>query len=348
MQGFPVFPLALTALRPPSPLPSPVSPPRSLRALGEIPRLMLAISGTKWTSAKYFGKGEYKDAGKLSARGLPAAPFGQMPLLKHPKLGAGKCLAQSGSITRFLSEQHGGSGSVAAAGDFTDMVFECAKDLLGAKAAVYGSADAKMTARFAQFAAASAALLGEKDWFSGGAKPDYGDVGMFHTLNTIFDATKAADGASSFLDSELAGMAALKAFWARTKEVPELKAYLASELCIPLTDNETGKAPWQPNGYRYQAPLLPASYATPAYAELAAADTPGTPEWIERCRLAGCDPAASLEKVKAAEYSRKALPDDHKFSKAMQDDLPSEDEDDAETAGDIGDFTAAIGGKDDY
>ena len=90
---------------------------------------------------------------------------------------------------------------------------------------------------------------------------------MFHSLNTIHDATKTDDG-SSYLDTpeeQLPGMPKLKAFWATFKEIAPIKAYLDSELCIPLTDNETGKAPWQPTGYRYMWPLMEASYATPAY-----------------------------------------------------------------------------------
>ena len=238
-----------------------------LRALGEIPRLVLALSEQRWTSVMYFGNGEYKDEAKLALRGMPPSPFGQMPLLKHPALGEGQCLAQSGSIARFLSAQHGGEGQLAAAGTQTDMVFEGAKDLLGVKAAVYGGADAKTATRFKQFVACSAALLGEATWFSGNDKPDYGDVGMFHSLNTIYDATKAEDGTSCLdtAEEEIPGMPRLKAFWSAFREVAPIKAYLSSERCIPLTDNETGRGPWQPTGYRYMQPLMEATYATAAY-----------------------------------------------------------------------------------
>ena len=41
------------------------------------------------------------------------------------------------------------------------------------------------------------------------------------------------------------------------------------------------------------------------------------------------------------------MPDGHVVT-ITKDDLPDEDEDEAETAGDMGDFAASIGGADDY
>ena len=52
----------------------PMSP--SALGLGELPRLMLEVTGTAYDSVMYFDTKEYKDIG----------PFGQMPLLKDPPI----------------------------------------------------------------------------------------------------------------------------------------------------------------------------------------------------------------------------------------------------------------------
>ena len=72
----------------------------------------------------------------------------------------------------------------------------------------------------------------------------------------------------------------------------------------------------------------------------------GTEERAARARKAGVPTDASDEKLLAAEHGTK-LPDGHVVT-ITKDDLPSEDEDEAETAGDMGDFAASIGGADDY
>ena len=72
----------------------------------------------------------------------------------------------------------------------------------------------------------------------------------------------------------------------------------------------------------------------------------GTDERAARARKAGVPTDASDKKLLAAEHGTK-LPDGHVVT-ITKDDLPSEDEDEAETAGDMGDFAASIGGADDY
>ena len=68
---------------------------------------------------------------------------------------------------------------------------------------------------------------------------------MFHALHTISEAT-CGEGEWKEFD----GMGLLLVFYEKFKALNAIKAYLASERCIPLTENETGKAPWRPSGYR--------------------------------------------------------------------------------------------------
>ena len=72
----------------------------------------------------------------------------------------------------------------------------------------------------------------------------------------------------------------------------------------------------------------------------------GTKERDDRARKAGVPVDADDAKLLAAEHGTR-LPDGHVVT-ITKDDLPSEDEDEAETAGDMGDFAASIGGADDY
>ena len=72
----------------------------------------------------------------------------------------------------------------------------------------------------------------------------------------------------------------------------------------------------------------------------------GTEEWKVRCRKAGVKEDATIEKLLFAEHGTK-LPEGHEVT-VTKDDLPEEDEDGEQTAGDMGDFAASIGGKDDY
>ena len=108
-----------------------------LRGLGELPRLMLEVTGTAYDSVMYFDTKEYKDIG----------PFGQMPLLKDPPnlgghLGTGGWLPQSSTIVRHIARVNG----LDAPDDplrqaRIDFIFEGSKDIAGKKAIAHITSD---------------------------------------------------------------------------------------------------------------------------------------------------------------------------------------------------------------
>ena len=111
-----------------------------LRGLGELPRLMLELTGTAYDSVMYFNSKEYKDIG----------PFGQMPLLKDPPnlgggMGTGGWLPQSGSIVRHLARIHGldGGPDDPLTQAKVDFAFEGSKDIADKKSIVCEPARAR-------------------------------------------------------------------------------------------------------------------------------------------------------------------------------------------------------------
>lgn len=213
-----------------------------LRALGELPRLLLEVSQTPYDSVMYFDSKEFKDI----------AAFGQMPLYKGPELG-GVVLAQSGSICRHVAREVGMAGSTVEQQALFDMIFEYGKDLMSNKEAIHKAGDLEVRPR--ALLEKGQEMLGKSGgpYFSGKVL-GYGDISVFHSLQT-FEESKPG-----FLKP----WPKLESFREAVAAVPAMAAYLASPRRVPLTANEVGDKPHAGMpGYQYLTPLVAETFATP-------------------------------------------------------------------------------------
>eukprot|EP01050_Picozoa_sp_SAG11_P008370 SAG11_NODE_735_length_7452_cov_26.426629_9_plen_221_part_00 len=164
-----------------------------------------------------------------------------------------------------------------------------------------------------------------------------GDFGVIHP--EVMCAFKIDDkGAASAIQVRLA-MSRCPPCSARAPTRPRQSRSLMS-LVAPWPPSHVAAAALQIN-VQYLLGLRPSIESAP----LVDAETESAAR-AARCRAAGVPEDASDEKLAAAEYGTK-LPEGHVVT-VTQDDLPEEDEDDAATAGSMGDFASAIGGGDDY
>jgi len=210
-----------------------------LRALGEVPRMLLEVSETPYDSVMYFGKGEFK----------AIAPFGQMPLYKGPELG-GMVLAQSGSICRHIAGEVGLLGASPKERALQDMVFELGKEIIDGKSGFF---EKELPERYRTKVDKAQELLGKTEgpYFSGKSL-GYGDVSVFHALHTLEEVKPGC----------LAAWPKLADFRSAVAAVPAMAAYLASARRVPITPNEKGDKPHAGMpGYTFTTPLKPESYA---------------------------------------------------------------------------------------
>jgi len=209
----------------------------ALRGLGELPRLILELTGIPYDSVYHFGTGVYK----------PYAPFGQLPVLRDGPL----LICESGAIARHLARKACIDGGDAADKARVDMFFELAKDLTSKKSGIHdpASADGK---RLAAMLATAEANCGGAHFV--GSSTTLADVALFHALHT-FD--EVAPGS-------LEPYPKLKAFVKKFAAQPAIAEYLHSDRRVPLTANEDGKQPHSGlPGYKFKEPLRPGTYATP-------------------------------------------------------------------------------------
>lgn len=212
-----------------------------LRGLGELPRLILEVTGTPYHNVFHFMQSKYKEY----------APFGQLPVLRDGDL----LLVQSGAIVRHLARKTCIDGVTLADKAKVDMYYELAVDIRGKMAAVYDngkeSGDAKKLHTF--LTAAESACDGEH--FVGGYL-SLADVAMFHALNTMVELQPTS----------LDDYAKLSAFVKSFASQPAVAAYLDSPRRVPLTHNELKKPPSQTPkglaGYEFIKPPRVGTYAT--------------------------------------------------------------------------------------
>lgn len=145
----------------------------ALRGLGELPRLILELTGIPYDSVYHFGTGVYK----------PYAPFGQLPVLRDGPL----LICESGAIARHLARKACIDGGDAADKARVDMFFELAKDLTSKKSGIHdpASADGK---RLAAMLATAEANCGGAHFV--GSSTTLADVALFHALHTFDEARR--------------------------------------------------------------------------------------------------------------------------------------------------------------
>ena len=108
-----------------------------LRALGELPRLLLEVLDVPYDAVYHYLGGHFK----------PYAPFGSLPVYREGDL----LITQSGAICRHIADRFGIAGASAAERATVDMWFELAKDIKAKKAALYdmdGHADGAKLKQF--------------------------------------------------------------------------------------------------------------------------------------------------------------------------------------------------------
>jgi len=169
----------------------------NIHGLGEIPRLLFAAAGVQFEDVRY-GNPTYNlqgphDYSTLKNSGI--LPFGQIPLLEVTQDGKTVRIAQSGSISRFLSRRFGlyGDPHCAISGALVDQVYEGVKDLNTAfskirqapeedkekaKAEFYGNALSKHLALFNNL------IHDGNHWFVG-ERISLADIALFFVLDEI-------------------------------------------------------------------------------------------------------------------------------------------------------------------
>ena len=226
----------------------------AIRALGELPRLMLELAQIPYDSVMYWNTTEYKEL----------APFGQMPLLTGGDLDDNDMiLSQSSSIVRFIAKEANLDGSEnGAVGEArADMIYECSKDLSANKGAIHSTTDEER-AKLHAMLAKTVELLDEYEGpFFSGMSITYGDVAMWHALATIEELKPGYLKQHGFVE--------LAEFVTEVAELPPIANYLASPRRMPITANEVGDTPWAADGYKYKTPISADAYAEeyeePAY-----------------------------------------------------------------------------------
>jgi len=209
----------------------------TLQALGECARLLLEATETPYDSVMHF-----------SASAMKAyAPFGQLPLY-HGEEMLGSVLSESGAICRHIARVTHTAGASVPEQALVDQLFELSKDLMGKKAALHEDKPLDAAAGLGMFLAVAekrAPPAGDGHWVGDGLT--LADVSMFHVLQHFLDIKPGS------LDAH----PKLAAFTAAFAKRPAIAAYLNSDRRVPLTQNETGKQPWAPDGYKYLTPLAP-------------------------------------------------------------------------------------------
>jgi len=208
-----------------------------LRALGELPRLILEATGTPYNSVFHFSGSNYKEY----------TPFGQLPVLRD----GGFMLCESGAISRHLGRVTCIDGASLEEKAKVDMYYELAKDIKGKMAGVHDEAHADAKSLKTFLGHAEAACSGEH--FVGG-ELTLADVAMFECLYQMEEIKPGC----------LSGFPKLSTFVQSFSSTPAIAAYLDSPRRVPLTKNELGKGrlPGM-DGYVYVQPLKAATYATP-------------------------------------------------------------------------------------
>jgi glutathione S-transferase len=215
----------------------------ALRALGELPRLILESTGTPYKSVFH-----YKWPENSAAIWKSYAPFGQLPVLRDGAL----LLTESGAICRHLARKTCIDGSTLEEKALVDMYSELAKDIEGKKAAIFDKSG-RPRLQLEGFLGAGEARLAKTDGkHFVGEDLTLADVAMFKALYHIEEVQPG--GLSDY--PKLLGF--VKFFAGQ----PNIANYLASERRVPLTPNEVGDRPWKESGYDFLKPMHKASYAT--------------------------------------------------------------------------------------
>lgn len=214
----------------------------ALRGLGELPRLILEVTGTPYNSVfHYSGEPSYKQY----------APFGQLPILRDGTL----LLSESDAIARHLARRCLIDGTTLEEKARVDMYAELAKDIRAKRSAIHDMekhADAK---KLMTFLDAAEAACPEQSCFFVGRGLTLADIALFHQLHFMEEVKPGA--------LEEHGYHKLAGFVRRFASMPNVKAYLDSPRRVPLSFNELGD---RPNaglpGYEFTKPLRVAAYAT--------------------------------------------------------------------------------------
>ena len=208
-----------------------------LRALGELPRLILEATDTPYNAVFHFAGSSYKEY----------APFGQLPLLRDQ----GMLLCESGTIARHLARVTCIDGSSLEEKAKVDMYFELSKDIAGKKAGMHDEAHADANSLKAFLGHAEAACSGEHFV---GDQLTLADVAMFEVLHQMEEIKPGC----------LRGFDKLSGFVRSFASRPTIAAYLASPRRVPITKNELGKGRLPgTDGYVFTQPLRSETYATP-------------------------------------------------------------------------------------
>ena len=217
-----------------------------LRALGELPRLLLEVCDVPYDTVYHYLGGYFK----------PYSPFGSLPVYREGDL----LLTQSSAICRHIADKFGIAGSTCDERGKVDMWFELAKDIKSKKAAVYDMEKHADAAKLRQFLVPAEATCDGKYFV--GASLTLADVAMFEALQAMVECNSDC----------LKGYPTLNTFVANFAARPQIAAYLASPRRLPLTANEDGKAPHSGMaGYTFKEPLDPRVYAVEW-------QVPGTPK----------------------------------------------------------------------
>ena len=210
----------------------------ALRGLGEVPRLILEVTGLPYRCVFHYLDGEWRSR----------AAFGQLPILHDGDL----TICQSRTIARYLARKACIDGASEADKVNVDMWCEFHRDLNDKRKAAHdlaGHADGPKLKKMLDMAE-GALEAGDGRHFVGGALT-VADIMMFSTLHHVEEVKPGV----------LAPWPRLAAFTRDFAAQPAVAAYLGSDARVPLTPNEAGPQP--PSGlpgYAFVSPMRPGSF----------------------------------------------------------------------------------------
>lgn len=208
----------------------------AIQVLGEVPKLMLAETGTPYECIACMG-GEDQS---LALEWRTRSPNGLLPTMSGAGIPRSTPISQSGTIIRFLAKRLGmdGDGDEYSS-SMVDVLYETAKDLDGKKreiAAVYPETTAKdySTAKgpFAIGKRLEKMLKTTADPMDHNAVLNYGQIQLFQVL-------QCCEGWRTGCVKENLGEE-LDVFRVNMENRPGLKEYLNSSARFPLTKVELG------------------------------------------------------------------------------------------------------------
>jgi len=213
----------------------------AIRALGEVPRLLLAEAGATYEHIAVTGGEDQADALNWRTR----SPNGLLPMMSGFGIPRSSPISDSNAIVRFLAKKYGMAGQTEVEAARIDTLYEASKDLASNKDKITsGESDASQAKQPIKLAKRIEEMLAD---MTPAAKDDgVFNYGQIHLLHTLMQCEEAAPGCVGKVNP------ALGAFLKDGASRPRIKQYCDSAMRFQLTKKESGDIE---GGYQYPNPV---------------------------------------------------------------------------------------------